>query len=257
MRTPGSVLGLSIFLLAITACGGGVGDIGKDGGGGNSEAGDPGYEAGTVGTSSCPPSSQIEDGFPCSVAGASCPSGTPVYDCSGKPVVTPECVCNQTSWVCEQFVTGPCESPPSAGCPDPTTIFPQMSCDGTINQTCVSTNVPTYGCDGGLIPYMATCACKGNAWVCSGGGATPCSSPPPSMCPDPESIAAYAECAEEQLLCPGNPTDCDGQIFYDALRCTGGSWNPVATTTCQDGGAGGSVLDSPPIQDAPTIVDTF
>lgn len=257
MRTSGEILGLSVILLAISACGGGVGDIGNDaGGGGDHGDGGPADETGTIGSSSCPPSSQIEDGFACNVSGATCSSGTPVYDCSGRPVVTPQCTCDQASWVCEQFVTGPCPSPPPTGCPDPSTVFPGKGCDGTINQACVSTNVPTYGCDGGLIPNMAECVCAGNAWQCKGGGTSPCAEPPPPTCPDPASIFPGAECNGDGLVCRGNPQDCGGQTFYDVLQCAG-SWTPLATTNCVQAFDAGPVQDAAPIQDAPAIIDTF
>jgi hypothetical protein len=59
-------------------------------------------------------------------------------------------------------------------------------------------------------------------------------------CPDPSSIAQGAACFTEGQQCPGKPTDCGGQILYDAFQCTAGQWDDIATTICDlDGGGGG------------------
>ena len=53
---------------------------------------------------------------------------------------------------------------------------------------------------------------------------------------------------QQTLVCPGNPRDCDGQTFYDALQCMG-TWVTIAGTAC------GDVVDAGPIEDAPLYVD--
>ncbi len=43
---------------------------------------------------------------------------------------------------------------------------------------------------------------------------------------------SYGYCSnQEGQVCPGNPQNCGGEIYYDALECEG-SWVPIATTTC-------------------------
>jgi hypothetical protein len=69
--------------------------------------------------------------------------------------------------------------------------------------------------------------------------------PPPATCPAPEQTFANMPCSSPQLECGGDPTLCDGTVFYDALLCTwNGSawrWSVLVPYVCGDGG--------PPIQD--------
>jgi hypothetical protein len=82
-------------------------------------------------------------------------------------------------------------------------------------------------------------------WECEGPDCGVIDEPPPETCPPPEQTAANAPCSSPQLQCPGDPTTCDGTVFYDALQCTwDGSawrWSVLAQTICGDGG--------PPIED--------
>jgi hypothetical protein len=233
---------LSVLLFALTACGG-VGSIGNpDGGGGGTGPGDDG------GIGDCPPG--VNDGFSCNINGLTCPAAQPVTDCQGRPLATPECVCDGASWTCEHLVPTRCVSPPpppTGSCPDPAMLVPGAPCDPTIMQQCVSTEVTIPDCEGGVIPSKSVCSCQGS-WVCPV-NLPACASPPPPACPDPVDVIPYASCAgQEMLVCPGNPKDCDGQTFFDALQCVG-KWVTIASTAC------GDVVDAGPIGDAPLYVD--
>jgi hypothetical protein len=89
----------------------------------------------------------------------------------------------------------------------------------------------------------------GGEWVCQfNTGAPDCGvveEPPPATCPPRDQTFANESCSSPQLTCGGDPTSCDGTIFYDALQCTwDGSawrWSVLAQTICGDGGS--------PIQD--------
>jgi hypothetical protein len=103
------------------------------------------------------------------------------------------------------------------------------------------------GCNG--LTLSTPCNCVGGVWSCQlFTGAPDCGAPeepPPETCPPPDQTFANAPCNAPQLQCGGDPTYCDGTVFYDALQCNwDGSawrWSILAQTICGDGG--------PPIED--------
>jgi hypothetical protein len=59
---------------------------------------------------------------------------------------------------------------------------------------------------------------------------------------------ANAPCSSPQLACPGDPTTCDGNVFYDSMQCTwdgsAWSWSVLAETICGDSGLPDVVEDA-------------
>jgi hypothetical protein len=47
-------------------------------------------------------------------------------------------------------------------------------------------------------------------------------------------------CNSPGVQCPGDPTTCDGNVFYDSMQCTAAGndwrWTVLAETVCGDGG---------------------
>jgi hypothetical protein len=256
MRTSAKALAFSAVMLTLPACGG-LGSIdGPDAGGpgGDSDAG-PGYTAeGGVGNGQCPALSQVDDGLSCDVNGLQCPASQPVYDCHGAPLATPHCVCDGESWTCEDLVpTDNCSSPGSS-CPAPEMLIPGAKCDGSITQSCVTLNLPMDDCDGGAVSTKAVCTCgPAGSWICPPIATVTCTGPAMAPCPDPNSIVAGEPCKGDTLLCPGNPTNCDGQTFYDGFECEG-FWVGVSTTSCSDNSDAGFVVDAS-VQDASPSFD--
>ena len=126
-------------------------------------------------------------------------------------------------------------------------LVPGAPCDPTIMQQCVSTEVTIPDCEGGVIPFKSVCSCQGS-WVC------PVNLPACLRPPLQRALIrwmSFRTCrvpGQQMLVCPGNPKDCDGQTFYDALQCVG-TWVTIASTAC------GDVVDAGPIGDAPLYVD--
>jgi hypothetical protein len=99
------------------------------------------------------------------------------------------------------------------------------------------------------------CGCYGRVWSC-----TPPSNPtcgedlledvtvppdvevgpdvyvPPTGCPPAADLFQGLACSVDGEECPGNPTFCDGALFYDALQCNGSFWVTLAATQCGDAG---------------------
>jgi hypothetical protein len=233
MRTPLRTLLAALPFLAVFACGGRVGLI---------DGGDGGKDAGT-----CPSPDAVVSGSACTTDGLVCSSS---YDtCAG----TITCACSGGAWACSG--AGPsCPPPPPCGvagqpecpdaqppgCPAPADVVPGDTCSVDSQDTC-SSSTPLYDCSGNFIGYMQ-CDCFGSQWSCDSFGpdcpdASP--PPPPDGCPDPQSVEQGVACFDALEQCAGNPTDCDGAIFYDAFECDNGEWNDVAVTQCDsDGGEG-------------------
>jgi hypothetical protein len=227
---------LAVMLLAVAGCGGGVSELGRDGGSGDDE--NPG-DGGIVGTDGgpatnpkCLPTANVFEGNSCSVSGLVCPSIQGVLDCSGD-VHTLSCFCDGNSWTCEQAAPPTCaeDSGPTQGpCPGPFTISNGVSC-ASPGQVCEAA-ITTYGCGDNPISTMQACTCTMFGWSCPPISEPPCVQPPPTACPSPYSVYSYGYCYNQQgQVCPGNPQNCGGEIYYDALECEG-DWEPVATTTC-------------------------
>jgi len=139
-------------------------------------------------------------------------------------------------WACDQPTEPECPDAQPPGCPDASTVVQGNGCDVAPQLSCGS-EIPTYDCSGNFIGD-ATCQCFGGAWSCI----TPEPNCPPTGCPDPQNVEQNISCTTPGLQCPGNPTDCDGAVFYDAFECDNGAWNDIAVTGCSgsaDAGAKG------------------
>jgi hypothetical protein len=170
--------------------------------------------------------------------------------CDGSQV-TGECSCQSDGqgaaiWACTQGFEPECPDaqPPPPGCPDPSVVGEGGSCDVSSQLTC-ATDVPLYDCSGNYIGNES-CQCFG-AWNCE----TPIECADASTCPAPQDVEQGVGCFSPGTQCPGNPTNCDGAIFYDAFECDNGEWNDVATTGCNGsgssgGGSGGGSVDAGP-----------
>jgi hypothetical protein len=99
----------------------------------------------------------------------------------------------------------------------------------------------SVSCDG-RNRMLENCFCKARSWACP----IPPPCVPPPVCPPPQDVLMGGGCSWVGQDCPGNPTYCDGAIFYDALRCENDPftsvpvWTSVAVTVCNsaDGGVG-------------------
>jgi hypothetical protein len=259
MRTIRGYRGLLVFLfVAVAGCGGGVSGIGTKGGDGG--PGNPGddlvgddeigpVQDGAPNDSRCATGDPIGTGLACSVSGLTCPLGT-VSDCNGG-MRTLECVCEGQSWSCDPVPPDP-SCPPPSSCPDPSTVYPGSGCGVPVGQQCASTEVASLGCGGELPPpTMGTCTCTTSGWRCPQ-DTVPCISPPTS-CPDPSGVYAGGYCTATGMTCSGNPQNCGGDIYYDALACQGNYWVTLARTTCDlynEPDADGLILDAAPIEEA-------
>ncbi len=179
----------------------------------------------------CLPTSNVFDGNACSLSGLVCPSIQGVSDCAGD-VHALSCFCDGSSWTCEQAAPPNCEDdggPPSS-CPDPYAIAGGASC-ASPGQQCEGA-VIYYGCGDTPSSTMEACTCTSSGWSCPPIAEPPCIAPPPTACPSPYNVYSYGYCnAQPGQVCPGNPQNCGGEIYYDALECEG-NWVPVATTQC-------------------------
>ena len=259
MRTSLRLAFLLPALIALAGCGGGTGHFAAtDGGPGHpGDDGSPGDDIAPgddiVGDDELPPppfddggidprcasGSPVGTGFACGGPGLMCPLGT-ITDCAGN-MMTLNCFCDGKQWKCDALPDVEiCPTP--VACPDPRTLYPGSVCNVPIGQSCYSQAIPPPSCGGGgdpPPPMGGTCTCQPNGWLCP---TMPTTCPAPASCPDPYSVYPYAYCNSYGQTCPGNPTNCGGQIYYDALQCMGNGWVSVATTSCEivyDGGPAG------------------
>jgi hypothetical protein len=186
----------------------------------------------------CPPANGVEPGSSCNLSTEGpCTVELTSIACDGSQV-TGECSCQSDGqgaaiWACTQGFEPECADAQPPGCPDPSSVVQGNGCNLSPQLSCNS-DIPTYDCNGN-ITGDASCQCFNGQWSCI------TSEPdcPPTGCPDPVSVEQGVSCMSPGLQCPGNPTDCDGAIFYDAFECDGGEWNDVATTGCSGSGSSG------------------
>jgi hypothetical protein len=291
MRRLAAIVALVIPFLAAIACGGRVGLVGDGGGGtcpsqsevltgavcssagqtctttysfcGSSESVQCTCTSGTWTCPSlngpgcvvpaCPAADSIQQGDSCDLATqSSCMVPLSVVYCNGL-VVSSLCECEAAgdgsgAWACLQPSPPECADAQPPGCPDPSTVANGNGCNVSPQLSC-SSGIPIYDCNGN-VTGDATCQCFGGAWSC----VTPEPNCPPTGCPDPEDVEQGISCQSPGLQCPGNPTDCDGAIFYDAFECDSGEWNDVAVTGCSGSGSssggGGGPVDAGAAPDA-------
>jgi hypothetical protein len=229
---------LLVSSLALAGCGGGVSGIDHPGPPpGDDEISADGGPGDDSIDSRCTSEAPIGTGFACSSAGLSCPLGT-LTDCNGGRR-TLECSCDGRSWTCDPV--DPIACPPPTACPDPSQVFPNGPCAGAEGQVCNSTDFPVSNCGGEPPPpVLASCQCLEGSWQCELPAIPACSPPaPPPSCPDPNSVEDGVYCSEVGQACPGNPSYCNGQVYYDALTCVANYWLTKATTQCDIGLDGG------------------
>jgi hypothetical protein len=192
----------------------------------------------------CPVTNGVQPGSSCDAATqGACHVEVTSLGCDGTQL-SAECACEADGqegalWVCVQSGEPECPDAQPPGCPDPSTVEQGNGCGVSPQLSCPS-DMPVYDCNGNVIG-QATCQCFGGSWSCI----TPEPDCPPTSCPDPQNVEQGFSCASPGMQCPGNPTYCDGAVFYDAFECDQGAWNDVATTGCSGssgsgGGGGGS-----------------
>jgi hypothetical protein len=182
----------------------------------------------------------VEAGSACDLATQSgCSPAVTVSSCNGQYTTT--CACQSdgagyATWDCGAAPVPDCADAQPPSCPPSYSILAGGTCTAPSNVQCPS-QIGMYDCSGDFLGD-AQCQCLGGAWSCP--IPTPVCDAGPGPCPDPTSVAQGAFCSSEGQQCPGNPTDCGGQILYDAFQCTGGQWDDIATTICDlDGGGAG------------------
>jgi hypothetical protein len=221
----------AVPVVAVFACGGRVDLLtnppdhpsGDDGGcSGNAASCYVPPEAGA-----CPSPTFDFDGSACSTPGQVC-----TYDADLCGYPEPEsCTCIDGAWSCPP-VAGGCPAPV---CPAPGDIVAGDSCSGSLN---CPNGTPIYDCNGNVVGY-GDCECIQGNWGCT--YSNPSCPPPQPNCPPPDTLYAGEDCFSPLQQCAGNPTVCDGAVFYDDFECENGQWLDVAPTFCDvDAGAGSS-----------------
>jgi len=195
----------------------------------------------------CPPSNSVQPGSSCSLpAQGVCTVELTSTGCDGLTYQS-FCSCQGSEgsgvWECPQPLGPECADAQPPGCPDPSTVVNGNGCNVPPQVSC-SSDIPAYDCNGNIIGD-AQCQCYGGAWSCI----TPEPNCPPTGCPAPQSVEQGISCVSPGAQCPGNPTNCDGAVFYDAFECDNGSWNDIAITGCSgsssSGGGSGSSSGGP------------
>ncbi len=203
----------------------------------------------------CPTTNGVQPGGSCDpTTQGACTVEVTSIACDGVEV-SGECTCQPDgagsgAWSCVQDQQPECPDAGPPGCPDPSFVVQGGGC-GVSSQLQCASSTPVFDCEGN--PIEVSCECFAGAWSCP---QSP-SCPPPTGCPDPQDVEQGFACNSPGLQCPGNPTDCDGAVFYDAFECDGGEWNDVAPTTCSGssssssgGGSSGSSSGSGGFADA-------
>ena len=214
-------------LLAVLACGGRTDRV----------VGDDGGCTGTGCSAQCPATFQA--GTPCDPATQSvCTIPLPGTTCNGG-AISETCSCQASgagggTWSCAVPPTPDCPDAEPPVCPAPSSIQPGAACLPAPTTGCPS-NVPIVDCTGQIQGYV-TCDCEVGSWACIDPGPPECVDAT-TGCPPPADVQQGVSCSSEGQQCPGRPTECGGQILYDAFQCTGGTWDDIATTICDvDGG---------------------
>jgi len=214
MRIARALFVVTVFALALAACGGRTVSVGP--------------------APTCPAPLQVVDGASCSAPSQTCAGAVQNVDCGGNPTGPEQCTCAAGTWSCAKD-TPPCPSPPPAQCPSPAAVTNGASCSSA-GASCPS-SVAIVGCNGTSEGHVY-CSCAG-VWSCSEPSPPDCvdAAPPPPACPDPTLVGPGGACTGSQVDCPGNPQPCGSATFYDVFDCSGGAWMRIVATACDvDGG---------------------
>jgi hypothetical protein len=223
----------AVPVVAVFACGGRVDLLtnppdhpsGDDGGSG--DGGCPGIGCPSPPANACPSPQTAFEGAACYYPGQVCPEDITYCGYAG----TEDCTCTGGAWSCPPTGAG-CPAP---SCPPAYDVVAGEPCSGSLS--CTNDN-PVYDCNGNVIGY-GQCECIQGNWGCT--YSSPECPPPPPSCPPADSIFAGEDCFSPLQQCAGNPTVCDGAVFYDDFECENGQWLDVAPTFCDiDAGAGSS-----------------
>ncbi len=177
------------------------------------------------------------NGGACTAEGLTCSGPDVMGDCGDS---FSQCTCENGVWGACTF-DGPMGCPqPVPACPPPSTISAGASCDRPM--TCP---METLVCGVPVTDHVG-CDCIEGSWVCEAPDAgdncpdtgLPDVISPPTDCPPPGEVLAGNACFGAGVECPGNPQECDGTIFYDALECDGARWVTLAATVCGVGDGG-------------------
>lgn len=201
----------------VFACGGAVSHGIGPGDGGSGGDGSP--------SAMCPAPASVGGGLSCATPGLDCPSTGVIRGCNGAPDTPVDCLCQNGTWEC--LVSQGC---PTQGCPVPSSVQPGASCSTSSEGLSCQSDIGVSSC-GGPTTYLQ-CTCYAGAWSC------PKQKVPACPCPPADSTFSGAACSPYGASCPGDPTQCGGNTFYDDLQCQNGTWTIVASTACDiDGGA--------------------
>jgi hypothetical protein len=157
------------------------------------------------------------------------------------------CTCSNGYWQC-LGPRGDCPYPAPTVCPTPRDVENNVFCFVAPGVSCEA-RFGNMDCNDQVVSNIY-CSCVNGAWacpapiipVCIDAGPPPCPPPDagpcpaPTACPEPNEYLVGVPYAPPCAQCPGDPTYCDGAVFYDALQCEwDGStwrWQAIATTVC-------------------------
>jgi hypothetical protein len=250
MHRGAAFLMLAAPLFPALGCGGRV----------DSESGGGGQNASDAQTTpDCPPAAEVVGGVACTSPGLMCAGDTTSF-CGAATAA--ECTCEGGAWHC--LSTGPSGAncpppspptptpsppPPIPVCPPPSEVGVDLSCALPQYEPCKS-NIPVTDCPGNVQDFV-TCYCVGDRWACPNPVMPVCADEGPDEdfegglggCPPPDTFFAGSPCTSPGTQCAGDPTYCDGTVFYDAVQCqwdgSAWRWHAVAITECLDAGPNG------------------
>jgi hypothetical protein len=204
-------------LLSIAACGGSVVKVGQG------DGGSPDLD--------CPMASGVTPGQACPNLGQVCTGSVSYSQCGGPPsTITESCTCSGQSWSCPPIVvSGGCPGPEV--CPSPSSITPGAGCALPSSTSCGS-DIPVLECDGVTVAGYEQCSCMSGQWLCGPVGTPACPVDASAPCPDPSTVFGGDGCTSPGVTCSGDPQTCGSTTLYDAVQCTGGVWQVVASTVC-------------------------
>jgi hypothetical protein len=178
----------------------------------------------------CPTASGVTAGEACPNPGQVCTGTVSYSQCGGPPsTTTAQCTCDDQGWSCPVTFSGGCVGPEV--CPPPSSITPGAGCALPSSTSCGS-DIPVLECDGVTVAGYEQCSCVSHEWLCGPVGTPVCSVDASAPCPDPGTVFAGDGCTSPGATCGGDPQTCGSTTLYDAVQCTNGVWQVVASTSC-------------------------